>query len=592
MAAGGSSVTSRPLPSALPTLSQLRVWAGEKRKAVQSARNYLGGAAWWMRSSLEAPPDSPIGWRETLIRIDSHYQLRVRNPKAWSESDVRRDVRRISALSVGIDMRGAKGIVHVTVPDSADVRSTLATVEAVRSWPTTQLAPVVVHLQGDGAAHWEILTSIPGVSLATGGTSGPPDGLALVAGALPTPGVHQIATRPGRDDQPRSARRLLILMQRLPDLTRSSSGQDVYWFARHAAAVGYEPLVMPLRPRPDDDASRWALRAAGVAVVSGRRNRKALERALPATLVGADVVAIFDKELVVPARRLAWSEGTRVPILFLPLDLKRFPMQAIIDAGLGPELAEFGFAVPTEDDLSRLVEAENAAIEGSDVTAVISSDELQALQGEWDSAKLAHLPMLRTPPRWVADASSEPRIVFVGGFNHPPNYIALQWFFRTVWPIVLAHRPHSTIEVFGADLRTEWRDRWSQLPGVHIEGPYEAEEAPYGGDVVAVAPLPYGGGTKGKVVGAIGHGAVVVGTRYASQGLPEDMRSAVSQADTSEDFAQKLLALLASGSLREEYRQRGRVAFDRSFSTAAGERSVRECLSRVTELGNGGPVNV
>lgn len=565
------------------TLGRVRVWAGAKRRSAQDVGHYLVSLTGWMKTAVEVPPESPIGWRETLARIESHYQLRARNPKAWHEPDVRRDARRIAALSGGTNWQlEREAPIQVTVSAASDIRCALATIEAFRSWPAWRSAPIVLDFTGgERGPHWRILTSIPGVLVGSGATPGESVRVVAVAGSLPTP-IPQRRLARGRGDGGSGGGRLLILVQSLPDLTRSSSGQDVYWFARHAAALGYEPLVVPMRPRPEDDAGRWALREVGVKVVSRRLTTEALQRALPGTLAAADVVAVFDKDLVVPARRMLEGRGARVPIVFLPLDLKRFPMQAILDADLGPELAEFGFAIPTEDHVARLTASENAAIEASDLTAVISSEELEAIRGDWPTSKVTQLPMLRSAPLWVAETTDEPRVVFVGGFNHPPNYVAVNWFLCNVWPLVVARRPGTQCEIYGADLRREWRERWVEIPGVIVRGSYEDDETPYRGDVVAVAPLRYGGGTKGKVVGAIGHGAVVVGTRFASQGLPEDMKSAITEASTADDFAEALVALLASPRERERLRRIGRAAYEQTFALGAGKEHVRRCLERLS----------
>lgn len=376
--------------------------------------------------------------------------------------------------------------------------------------------------------------------------------------------------------------RLLVLSPQVPDVKRGSGSQDMYWFSRHAADIGYEVLFIPMNPKVGDQVGRWDLRLAGVRVVGGELDSKRLESALPATLARADIVAVFDKALAVKVRQLLDEAKADHPLLlFIPLDLKQFPQRVLVERNMAAELMTFGLHVPSANYVAELAAAEFDAIRASDMTALISTAELDELATTDFADRLVHLPMLRPDLRNVGTTSDSPRLVFVGGFGHPPNYLAVGWFLEHVWPLVRQRHTEVDFEIYGADLHPEFAQRWGMVEGVVIRGPYEREHEPYVGDVIAVAPLRYGGGTKGKVVGALGHGAVVVGTKFAAEGLPRDMRQAIIVNDFAVDMADRLVELLADASLRQQLRTVGRHAYERAFSTSAGREHV---LRMLTEL--------
>lgn len=519
-------------------------------------------------------PDSPIAWRDTMSAIRDHYALGAVGPIHWLEWEARRDVMRISAIWPTSAEPSTEAPIHIR--GGREVRLVLATVEALRSWPTTRHLRIVAEADVSSPEPWEIVASLPNFTLiAIGNTQATTWSLELDAGTVSPPAV--MPTRDAANPESRKPR-LLVITALTPDTKRGSGSIDVYWFARHAVTLGCQVLVVPTASRPGDQLGRWELRRAGVDVVSGSMPQEAIAAALPAAVSKSDCVVVFDPRTVRDVRRWIEAVGGGPKLLFMPLDLQQFPLRALLDAGLADELGELGYRVPTEADYERVSAEEMGAIEISDLTAVISTEEVAALDTSPVRAKLTHLRMLRSDAAWVAQIGETPKVVFVGGFRHAPNYIAMGWFLNAIWPQITKRVPNAQLEVFGADLSPEWGAKWNSVKGVRIRGSFLDETIPYRGDVVAVAPLPYGGGTKGKVVSAIGHGAVVVGTRFASQGLPDDVQEAITTADSADEFAAAIVELLGDPARREQMRQLGREAYARWFAPTAGRHEVAKCL--------------
>lgn len=110
-------------------------------------------------------------------------------------------------------------------------------------------------------------------------------------------------------------------------------------------------------------------------------------------------------------------------------------------------------------------------------------------------------------------------ILFVGGFGHPPNGDAVHWFAAEILPLVVARHPGAKFVVVGSNPPPDIL----ALAGPHIDVLGQIDDAAleraYAAARVAVAPLRFGAGVKGKVVEALAKGMPMVTTPIGVQGL-------------------------------------------------------------------------
>ncbi|WP_298282094.1 glycosyltransferase [Acidocella sp.] len=179
----------------------------------------------------------------------------------------------------------------------------------------------------------------------------------------------------------------------------------------------------------------------------------------------------------------------------------------------------------------------------------------------------------RTPPPQRA-------LLFVAGFAHLPNVDAAHFLVCEIRPVLEKMVGPVSIILAGANPTDAVRALAG--PNVEVTG-YISDEALarlYAQARVAIVPLRFGAGVKGKVVEALSHGLPLVTTRTGAQGIP-GLEAVIPVHDEVAAIA-RALALLLQDDEAWQARSDAQRAFARAhFSAAAMQKSVLEAFEAV-----------
>lgn len=217
---------------------------------------------------------------------------------------------------------------------------------------------------------------------------------------------------------------------------------------------------------------------------------------------------------------------------------------------------------------------ELALIEACDITLVVSPAEQSLLASDAPQARVEVLSNLHEIAGSGLPFAQRRDLVFVGGFRHPPNVDAVRWFVDAVFPLIRAQLPDVEFHCIGSDPPDSVL-ALARQPGVRIHG-YVPDVAPYMDSCrIALAPLRFGAGVKGKINLSMAHGQPVVATSCAAEGMHLRDGWDVLIADDPAAYAAAVVALYRDEVRWNHMAGNGLDNVRRHFSLDAARAAVR-----------------
>ena len=220
-------------------------------------------------------------------------------------------------------------------------------------------------------------------------------------------------------------------------------------------------------------------------------------------------------------------------------------------------------------------------IRKADVTLVVSSYEKTLLT---ELAPDARVLVLSTIHELIAGGlpfAQREGLVFIGGFQHPPNTDAVLWYAQEVLPHVRAALPGVKTYIVGS--RVPANVRALATEDLVVTG-YVPDVTPYfTGCRVSIAPLRYGAGVKGKINLAMSYGLPVVATTPSVEGMFLVDERDVLVADDAKAFADAIVRLYHDEALWNRLAAGGRDNIRTYFSRDV----ARSTITRLIALARG-----
>ncbi len=221
-------------------------------------------------------------------------------------------------------------------------------------------------------------------------------------------------------------------------------------------------------------------------------------------------------------------------------------------------------------------EKELKIIAQSDVTLVVSEAEQELLARDAPDARvevLSNVHEIRGCRRPFAERRD---LVFVGGFQHPPNVDAVRWFVGEVFARIRTELPELRCHIIGSRMPDSIRALADAQTLMH--GWVEDILPLMDGCRVSIAPLRYGAGVKGKINMAMSCGLPVVATPVAVEGMHVEPGREVLVANDAAGFAAAVVRLYRDEALWNQLSAQGLVNVERHFSFAAAREAIRPLL--------------
>lgn len=420
-----------------------------------------------------------------------------------------------------------------------------------------QPASVVVHCEG--------------VTAGTDPTRGVKAYQARNAATFAAKWAHALARQPAPGGDPdhaarRAARTVLVIDALTPDATRDSGSLRLVNLMRLLREEGAHVVFLPANRQHAGPPTRrlqqlgveaWHAPHAGRAPGWLRRHGARFD----AVLVCRHYVM---REFLPLLRRHA----SRARIVFDTVDLHYLRERR--GAGLAGDPAALRAA-----DRTRALEL--AMVRAADATLVVSTVERDLLAQDAPGAPVEVLSNVHEVTGGGHPFADREGLVFVGGFRHPPNVDAVLWFAREVFPLIRARRPDIRFHCIGADAPAPVAALAGE-PGILVHGHVPDLDPYMHGARIAVAPLRYGAGVKGKVNLSMAHGQPVVATSCAVEGMHLRDGEDVLVADDAPGFAEAVLRLYDDVRLWGTLAANGRRNVQRHFSLDAARDVVRRVL--------------
>ncbi len=215
-------------------------------------------------------------------------------------------------------------------------------------------------------------------------------------------------------------------------------------------------------------------------------------------------------------------------------------------------------------------------IADADLTLVVSKAEQALLAEVTPDNRVEILSNIHITHGRRKDFLDRKDIVFVGGFQHPPNVDAVRWLCNDIWQLIAAQLPDVKLHIIGSKMPDEIIEFANDQIITH--GYVENLEFFHDNCRLSLAPLRYGAGVKGKINSAMSYGLPVVATTTAVEGMDLHHERQVLIGDQSESFAAAVVRLYTDQVLWHKLSDASLSNVDEHFSMAAAKRQLDKIL--------------
>ena len=366
---------------------------------------------------------------------------------------------------------------------------------------------------------------------------------------------------------------ILVVDHYVPQPDRDAGSRSIWCFLREFKAMGLSVKFWPANLWHDPQYTAL-LQQEGIEVYYGNEYAGRFAEWVQEHGSNIDYV-LLSRPHVAQEHLEAVRTHTRATVLFYGHDLHYARLLGEYDK--------------TQDQRLLKQAAESRALEESlwaqvDVVYYPSSTETAAV--------LALLPQAtaRTVPLYFFEGAefeatqvgrNSTDILFVAGFGHPPNVDAAKWLVADIFPRIKMQVAGARLILAGSNPTSEVKALAGAAVTVTGYLSDEALDGYYGRVGVAVVPLRFGAGVKGKVLEALHHALPIVTTSVGAQGL-EGLGAVVPVHDEADAIADAIVEIMLNSTKWMAVAQEGSDYVHAKFSQGALRAVFRRDLHLTT----------
>ena len=300
-------------------------------------------------------------------------------------------------------------------------------------------------------------------------------------------------------------------------------------------------------------------------------------------------IVLFDR--FVTEEQFGWRVSNCCPNAFKILDSEdlhclRYTRQANFKKDIPFEVENL-----FEEDWSK---REIASILRCDLTLIIAEYEMEILFQYFriDRSLLHYLPILFHEEELITNFSDidflqRRDFVFIGNFWHEPNWDAVVYLKRNIWPLIKMQLPKAIIRIYGAYPSQKVFDFNNKKEGFLVLGRAEDAEKVISDARVLIAPLRFGAGIKGKLLESMLWGTPTVTTSIGAESINGDLEWSGFISDDLEEIASKAVLLHENNEIWTKAQKQGQSILKNRFLATdfevVFEEKIKHILSHLKE---------
>lgn len=335
-------------------------------------------------------------------------------------------------------------------------------------------------------------------------------------------------------DHSQTKKRILVIDHMVPRYDRDAGAKNVHMYTNIFAQLGMKVTFLPADFFPCQPYTS-ELEQAGIEVLYGNYYLKYWKEWLTENVRYFDYIYVNRPHIAIRFMPLL-KEHAKGKIIYFGHDLHYLREQREYDLEKKPELLK---------SIERWKTIEFQLMNSADVIYVVGSYEQGVLEKEFPGKPVRNIPIF-TYERMAEGAKirmgGRENLLFVGGFNHPPNIDAVLWFAREIFPRILKQYPEIRWYVVGSNPTEDIL----ALADDHIiiTGFVSNEKLKeyYRTCRLAVVPLRYGAGVKGKVIESINEQCPLITTSVGVEGI-STAEQVFEVAEADETMADSIIQL-------------------------------------------------